>query len=443
MTKTSTLLLACGLLAGCAVGPDYQRPPLALPDRFAPGTLPALAAPAPGATPTADDPPPQRLVPATDVPAEWWRTFHSPALDEWVGAALAHNPNVEAAEAALRVARENAAAENGAFWPSVALNFQPTRQKVSQDVASPVANNATLFNLHTAQVTVSYAPDVFGATRRSVEAANAQSEQQRFQLEASKLALTSNVVVAAITEASLRAQLAATHEIIEEQAAVLRSYQRQQALGQVSAADVDAQLANLAASEATLPPLDKQLAAQRNLLLAMAGRYPADDGPQHFELDAIELPVELPLVLPASLVEHRPDVKAAEAQLQAASAGIGIAVAARLPNVLLGVNAYGSSALSLGQLFTSSTTFWTLAANVTQPLIDGGTLKTARPCCRPSRTSPMRCRRWTPTPASCAPPPPPTAPPPRACSAAATSCAWATAARWRCCRRSRPRSRPD
>jgi NodT family efflux transporter outer membrane factor (OMF) lipoprotein len=138
---------------------------------------------------------------------------------------------------------------------------------------------------------------------------------------------------------------------------------------------VDSQRAALAATEATLPPLDKQLAVQRNQLLTLAGRYPADDVDARFDLAAIELPGELPLTLPSTLVEHRPDVRAAEAQMHAASAAIGVAVAARLPNVMLGVINYGSAAPTLSSLFSSSTMFWTLVASVTQPVFDGGALK--------------------------------------------------------------------
>ncbi|HEY2257378.1 MAG TPA: efflux transporter outer membrane subunit, partial [Variovorax sp.] len=342
-------LLVAGLLAGCAVGPDYVRPALSLPDRFTAAAVETEAATAVTAPKPVDssEVPVQHLSKALDIPAQWWQAFRSEPLNAWVEASLAHNPNVEAAQAALRAAQENALAESGAFWPQVALNFTPTRQHIADTIASPLSNNATTYNLHTAQVTVSYAPDVFGGTRRAVEAAQAQTEQQRFQYEATYLTLSANVVTAAITEAALRAQRDTTHAIIAEQKDVLASYYRQQALGQASLADVDAQEAALASTEATLPPLDKQLGVQRNLLATLAGRYPAEQGDTHFELAALELPSELPLTLPADLVEHRPDVRAAEAQLHAASAGIGVAVAARLPNVQLGVNAYGSSALAL------------------------------------------------------------------------------------------------
>ncbi|SCX66369.1 efflux transporter outer membrane subunit [Variovorax sp. EL159] len=354
------------LLGGCAVGPDYVRPPLALPAQYTA---------APPTTQQAEGVPLARLSPDLDVPAQWWQAFRSEPLNALVTQSLAGNPTIEAADAALRVARENEAANQAAFWPTVALNYSPTRQRVASTVASPVSSNANLYTLHTAQVTVSYTPDVFGATRRQVEGAQAQTEQQRFQALAARLSLSSNVVAAAITEASLRAQQRATLAIIDGQKEMLQAFRKQQALGQVALADVDTQEASLAATEATLPPIDKQLAQQRNLLATLAGRYPSEGVTAHFELDALQLPNELPLTLPSTLVEHRPDVRAAEAQLQAASAGIGVAVAARLPNVTLGVNAYGSSAYTLSDLFKSSSLFWTIAGSVTQPLFDGGALK--------------------------------------------------------------------
>jgi NodT family efflux transporter outer membrane factor (OMF) lipoprotein len=370
MKKTTSLAApaAAGialLLGGCAVGPDYVRPPLNLPTQYTAS---------PPTSKEAEGVPLAHLSPELDVPAQWWQAFRSEPLNALVTQSLAGNPTIEAADAALRAAQENEAADRAAFWPSVALGYSPTRQRVASAVASPVSSNANLYTLHTAQVTVSYTPDVFGATRRQVEGSQAQTELQRFQSLAAKLTLSSNVVAAAITEASLREQQQATLAIIEGQREVLQAYRKQQSLGQVAPADVDAQEASLAATEATLPPLDKQLAQQRNLLATLAGRYPSEGVAAHFDLDALQLPAELPLTLPSSLVEHRPDVRAAEAQLQAASAAIGVAVAARLPNVTLGVNSYGSSAYTLSELFKSSSLFWTVAASVTQPIFDGGAL---------------------------------------------------------------------
>ncbi|MGQ3124536.1 efflux transporter outer membrane subunit [Variovorax sp.] len=365
MNKSIPAALAVALcLAGCAAGPDYARPPLDLPARYT--AAPPLAEAGEGV-------PLPRLAPGLDIPAQWWAAFHNEPLNALVAQSLAGNPGVEAADAALRAARENEAAQRAAFWPVLTAGLAPTRQRVANAVASPVSSNASLYTLHTAQLNVSYAPDVFGATRRQVEGAQAQTEAQRFQLLAARLTLSSNVVAAAIAEASLRAQRRATLAIAESQAQALQAYRRQLALGQVAQADVEAQAALLAATEAAVPALDKQLAQQRNQLAVLGGHYPSEEVAARFELDTLALPTELPLALPALLVEHRPDVRAAEAQLQAASAAIGVAVAARLPAVTLSAN-LGSSAYTLSQLFHSPAMFWTVAAGVAQPLFDAGAL---------------------------------------------------------------------
>jgi len=374
--SSTAVLLATALLAGCAVGPDYKRPALALPERLTvnqrDGEVVLPETPVDSNVSTLR---PQQLSQTLDIPAEWWQTFHSEPLNAWVIASLAHNPNVEAAQAALRAANENSLAEKATFWPTVGLSYSPSRARIPDLLASPVVSGASIYTVHTAQLTVSYAPDVFGGTRRAVEQAEAQTDLQRFQLAATNLTLSATVVNAAINEAALRAQRSVTLRLIAGQQEVLQNYKRQQRLGQLALADVDAQEATLATTQASLPPLDKQLAQQRNQLVSLAGRYPGERIDTQFDLDTFTLPPMLPLTLPSQLVEHRPDVRAAEAQLRAASAGIGMAVAARLPNVQLGVNSYGSSALALSQLFTSSSMFWTLAASVTQPLFDGGALK--------------------------------------------------------------------
>jgi len=369
---TKTALATLLALAGCAAGPDYVRPADPLPAAYTPAETAATAT---GQTNGDAQTAPQTFASGQDLPAQWWRLFHSPALDELVAASLKRNPNVAAAQAALRGALENVAAQQGAFFPTVDASFSPTRQKVSGVLSSPTASNAYYYNLHTAQVTVSYAPDLFGANRRQVESLQAQAASQRYQNEVTYLTLVSNVVSAAIAEASLQGQIGATRVIATGQNRVLAMMRRQLELGQVAAADVAAQEAALAAAEAALPVLEKQLAVQRNLLTALSGGFPGDGQRPAFDLGMLELPATLPLTLPSTLVERRPDVRAAEELLHAASADIGVAAANRLPNVTLGVNAFGSAAGSIGDLFSSGTGFWTLAAQVTQPVFDGGVLK--------------------------------------------------------------------
>lgn len=353
---------AAALLAGCAVGPDYRRPELAMAQHFTDEST-QIRMQACG------------LVAPADLPSAWWTLYHSPELDAIVRAGLANHPSVASAQAALRVATENRLAQQSAFFPAVGLEYSASRQKIAAPIASPLSSNATLFNLQTAQVNVSYTPDLFGLNRRQVESLKAQEDSQRWNLEATSLTLSSNLVVAAITEAGLREQVEATRRVIALQSDILERYRQLQRLGQNSALDVAQQESQLATLEASLPPLEKQLSVQRDQIKALMGL--AADAPlaEQFTLERLALPEPLPLTLPSSLVEHRPDVLAAEAQLRSASADIGVAVANRLPDVTLGVNSWGSSAASLGGLFSPGTTFWTLAGSVGQAVFDGGALK--------------------------------------------------------------------
>ena len=356
-------------LAGCAAGPEFIRPPSPDVDRYTPQPLPAATAGSdvPGSAP-------QRFQPGTDVPAQWWKLFGSRSLDALVMAALETNPSLQAAQAALRVAQETVRIQQGAFWPSAQAVITPSRQKVADVIASPLASNETVFNLHTAQLTIGFVPDVFGANRRQVESLEAQAEAQRFLRDAAYVALTANVVVAAIQEASLRGQIAATRESIRIAAEQLELARRQLKLGAIAAAGVVAQESALAQIRTALPPLQKQLALQRAALTALAGRLPQDEIGERFELADLQLPIEVPLSLPSRLVEHRPDVRAAEAQLHAASAQIGVAAANLLPQFNLTAST-GNIATSFSQLFSAGNMFWNVAAGAMQPIFQGGALR--------------------------------------------------------------------
>jgi NodT family efflux transporter outer membrane factor (OMF) lipoprotein len=356
MSKRIALIALAVCAAGCAAGPDYQRP----------------AAPAVGRY-TAEPLAVTGVVEGGDVPAQWWTLFGSEALDRLVAAALQANPNLQAADAALRAARENAAAQRGALLPGMDAHLAPARQKTAGPVASGAASGAGLYTLHTAQLDVGYAMDVFGGTRRQVEASDAQVDVARFQRQAARLTLASNVVAAAIQEASLRAQLEATRGLAALAGKQLDAVRRQRQAGQLGMAEVAAQEAALAQVEAGLPALEKQLAQQRDLLAVLAGRYPGADGGARFDFAGLALPEALPLSLPARLVEQRPDIRAAEAELHAASARIGVAQAARLPDITLTAT-LGSAALDASTLFKAGTGFWSIGADLVQPLFKGGAL---------------------------------------------------------------------
>ena len=374
MKTQKTTLSAAGIalmalvVAGCAVGPDFQRPGAPAVSRY---TAQPLASPTVSAATPAGEA--QRFADGQDIPAQWWTLFHCEALNALIASALHNNPDLQAAEAALRNARESVAAQRGAYFPSVDAQLLPTRQSIAGTLASPQAAGASLYSLYTAQLNISYVPDVFGSNRRQVESLEAQAQAQRFQREAAYLTLTSNLVAAAIQEGSLRAQIGATHGIIAAAAQQLEMVRKQRAAGQIGAADVAAQETVLAQAQATLPPLEKQLAQQRHLLAVLASRFPGEGIASTFELASLTLPQELPLSLPSRLVEQRPDIRAAEAQWHAASAQIGVAKANRLPNITLTAGA-GSAALEWSQLFAAGSGFWGIGADLVQPLFNGGTL---------------------------------------------------------------------
>lgn len=356
------------LITGCAVGPDFVRPSAPTVIGYTSETLAAQTAAADIAGGQA-----QRFVQGLDIPGQWWTLFHSAPLNALIEQALKANPTLQTAEAALHVAQENVYAQQGAYYPSVAANLTSTRQKVPGILSSPVSSGETIFNLHTAQVLVSYTPDVFGGNRREVESLQAQAESQRFLLEAAYISLTTNVVVAVVQEASLRDQIVATEELIKLQTEQLNLMRVQLDLGQIAEAAVVAQEAVLAQTQTQLPAMRKQLAQQRDLLNALVGRFPSEELAAKFNLAMLQLPEALPLGLPSQLVEHRPDVRAAEASLHAASAQIGVAVANMLPQLTLTASG-GSVATRVSDLFKSGNGFWSVASGLTQPVLEGGTL---------------------------------------------------------------------
>ena len=369
-SRLSHLIAASALLvtAGCAVGPKFKKPP-------APNVNGYTAAPISTTSSTSNvvGGESQHLVEGQDIPGEWWILFHSKPLNDLIERSLKANTDLKAAQAALLVARENMLAQRGAYYPSINGGFSANRAKSSAEI-SPVTNTSVLnYSLYTPQVSVSFVPDVFGLNRRAVESLQAQEQQALFALAATHITLSSNVAAAAIQEAQLRGQIDATHELITINSDMLKILRDQYAKGYASQLDVAAQESQLAQVTATLPPLLKQLAQQRDLLAVLSGGFPNKDLVEKFELSSLQLPQELPLSLPSQLVEQRPDVRQAEENLHSASAQIGIARANRLPSFALTADA-GSMAVVLGHLFSGGTGFWDVAAGVTQPIFEGGTL---------------------------------------------------------------------
>lgn len=354
--KVAILGLTLLGLAACAVGPDFKHPQNPPTDRYLTSEVP----PSFGS--------------GAALPYRWWTIYGCPPLDELVDRALRGSPTVKAAQAALRQADELVKVQRATLFPALQAEYSPSRQRNAVGTLAPtLSSSQPLFTLQTAQVSVSYMLDIFGGNRRQIESAQAQADSQRYDLEAAYLTLTSNVVAAAIQEASLRAQIRSNEDIVRGDREALDILNRQLALGSIAQTAVLAQEAALAAADGQLPPLRKQLALQRDLLGVLAGRSPGEPLPETFELTALATPNDLPISLPSALVRQRPDVLAAEEQLHVATAQVGVATADLLPQISL-TAAFGGASTSLSTLLASGNTFWTVGASLSQTLIAGGAL---------------------------------------------------------------------
>lgn len=373
-----TSLFAAALLCGCAVGPDFRAPAPVDDAGYVPGPQPVATVAADGADESGHgqgQAQAQTLAAGADVPAQWWTLFRSPALDHTIRGALAASPTLAQARARLLEAQENLAARTGATrWPAVDARLDTTRQQVDfQSLGITALPSPGPFTLYGASVQVSYALDLFGGQRRELEALQAVVDYHRYELEAARLALAANVATAAIREAGLRAQLADTAAMVAAQQRQLGITEARLRAGGVARVEVQRSRAELAQTQALVPALQRQLDATRHQLAVYTGQTPASAALPEFHLDALHLPDTLPVSLPATLARRRPDIRAAEALLQQASANIGVATANLYPQVTLSASG-GTQATAARDLF-SSLNVWSLAAGLVQPVFRGGELQ--------------------------------------------------------------------
>ena len=369
-THGAMIVLAAASLGGCVVGPDFHAPEAPKASRYTESPLPAQTASSPGAGGAA-----QHFVAGAALPEQWWALYRSEPLDRLIRQGIAESPSLAAARATLQQARENLAAEFGALaYPAVDANLSAQREKISN--AAFGGQGVSLFSLYGASVNVSYGLDFFGGSRRALEGLRAQVDYQRYQLDAAHLALTANIVTTAIREASLRAQIQASRDMLKAEEDEVSRVARQYELGGVGRLELISQRAQAAQTEATLPPLENQLAATRHALAALTGRTPEEAALPAFELDSLQLPEQIPVSVSSDLVRQRPDIQAAEALLHQASAQIGVATAALYPHVTLDGN-FGSQSTHAHDLFGGQTV-WGIGASLAQPIFHGGELRAER-----------------------------------------------------------------
>lgn len=367
-------------LAGCAVGPDYRQPEPPAHSGYTSSEVVLLAAGAVDAQ--------QRLALGRSVTEQWWQLFGSRELDQTLALALSGNPTLEVARATLAQAQQAVLAARGPFFPQVDLGASASRERITADSSTAVS---TLFSIGPV---VSYGPDLFGRTRRLVEQQTALAEFQRYELGAAYLTVTGNVVTQALAIASLRDQMRAAEEIIAFDRHNLELVQIGAEAGKVAKTDVLSAQSQLAADQALLPPLRQQLAAARHALALLVGKAPAEWNPPDFELAALTLPLDLPVTVPSDLVRSRPDILAAESQLHAASAAIGVATASLYPSLALSAS-WNRQAGTAGGLFDASVTTSSIAADLLAPIFRGGTLQAQRQAAVEAFTAQLSSYRQT------------------------------------------------
>jgi NodT family efflux transporter outer membrane factor (OMF) lipoprotein len=354
----STTLAACA-----AFGPSRQPPSLPAPASYTGETSHESG------TPTV---PTVQTVPGAPVP-QWWRAYGSPELDQLVEEGLGASPSLAAAQASLRSAREGLKAQIGqSVLPQIDLTADTQRAR-TLGINLPSLPPTFLNNVFLAQVSASYTFDFFGAAFLANRALAGQLHQQIWQLEATRRALATNIVVATITVASLNEQLKTTEQLVELGEARARQLAGRYQAGSATHDEALSAEQDAADAAAVLPGLRAQLAAARHAQAVLLGRTP-DRAPAALPLDSLQLPESVPVSVPSALLHQRPDILAAEAAVQAAADAAGAAEAAQFPQLTLSAS-YGRGAFDPSAFTTPAGVVWGVAGSLTQPLFHGGALR--------------------------------------------------------------------
>jgi len=357
---------ALALSACAAVGPNFRAP--APPQDAAAAGYAMVGDPAAAGV---------RLDPAARAAGPWWQALGSPELDRTIRTALADSPTVAEARATLERFQAEARAAAGAALPQVDATAGAQRERINTQAFGFTGFPSPTINLYSVGGSVSYDLDLFGGVRRRTEQARARAEQAARQADAAYLSLSGNVAMQAMRVAGLRAQIAAIEAVVADDRRTAEIVRRAQAAGGEAPAATAGVAAQLAEDEALLAPLHRQLDAARHQLALLAGKAPAEWTPPDFDIAAFAAPMTIPVSLPSTLVRRRPDILAAEAELHAATAAVGVAVANQYPDIRLSAN-LTQSAIEPQKLFDYNSSGWNLLAGATAPLFHGGTLRAER-----------------------------------------------------------------
>ncbi|THD62279.1 efflux transporter outer membrane subunit [Phenylobacterium sp.] len=363
---------ALALAACTTVGPNFKAP-----------ATPSGAAAAGYAMAGDTQPTGVSLSPEARAAGPWWQAFGSPELDAAIRQGLASSPSVAEARATLERAQAQLRAVRGAQQPQVDANASIQRERINLaafgftgfpgigSIKSPT------INLYSVGGTVSYDLDVFGGKKRATEQARAEAEMAVHQADAAYLTLSSNMAMQAMKIASLRAQMAAVKAIVADDRRVIDIVRQAEVAGGEAHSALSGGVAQLAEDEAMLPPLQRDLDNARHQMALLAGKSPSEWTAPDFDIDRIVVPADTPVTLPSELVRHRPDILAAEADLHAATAAVGVAIANQYPDIKLSA-ALTQEAIKPGDIFNADAAAWDILGGITAPIFHGGTLKAQR-----------------------------------------------------------------
>ncbi|RYY79014.1 MAG: efflux transporter outer membrane subunit [Moraxellaceae bacterium] len=361
MKKSYSFLIGLSLLSGCAVSPDYQSPVISTPANYIASNETQLHTDG------------QQVLLGKQMTTQWWSLFNSTALNTLITQAIANNQDLVAAQQRVLQANELVWAQQGAFKPQLSLAGTVGRQKYGAALFGPADFSIPPFTYYEAGPALSWSPDLFGGNKRSTEQQQAMANYQQYQLQAVYLQLTGNVVAQALSIATTQARIKVTEAIIAEDNHTLTLVQAAFKGGAGTKVEVLTAQSQLDADRALLPALHQQLSLAQHALAVLTGNVPANWTVPTFNLNDFSLPQQLPVSLPSELVRQRPDILAAEANLHAASAAVGVATANLYPKINLSANII-QEALTPSGLFKSVNSAWALAAGLTAPLYDGGRL---------------------------------------------------------------------
>jgi multidrug efflux system outer membrane protein len=338
------------MLAGCAVGPDYRRPDLALPASFGDAAAASLTSPA--------------------IERGWWKLFQDPALDRLIDKALVDNANLQVAVARIEQADAVLREAGSVLFPEVDLGANASRSRISGVSGTPLPAGTPLLrsNFQTA-LSTAFELDFWGKLRRASEAARAQALATRNARDTVALTLVSQITNAWLNLRALDAQLAVSRETLALREENLRIVRSRSARGLVSDLDLQQALGAGASVRAQIAELQRQRELAEHQLGILAGdlelRIPQGD------LRALPAPPLPPAGLPSALLDARPDVRQAEAQLAAANAQIGVVKAQLFPSISLTGN-LGSQSKELANLFSGPASIWSFGLTLDFPLFDAG-----------------------------------------------------------------------